>query len=93
MRRKRKFTNLSAEKKPLKKSDEMVEFYSGIINKYPIISIEDGLDENDWKGWQVMTEALGDQIQIVGDDLFVTNMEHLARGIEERQCQFNSYQT
>jgi enolase len=81
--KKKKVYNLSAEKKPLKKSDEMIEFYSNIINKYPIISIEDGLDENDWKGWQMMNEALGDQIQIVGDDLFVTNMEHLARGIEE----------
>ncbi|SHI95724.1 enolase [Dethiosulfatibacter aminovorans DSM 17477] len=61
---------------------EFVDFYSEMVEKYPIISIEDGLDEEDWEGWKVMTEKLGDKIQLVGDDLFVTNTERLSRGIE-----------
>jgi enolase len=64
-------------------SAEMVEFWKDWVKKYPIISIEDGLAENDWDGWEQMTSALGDEIQIVGDDLFVTNVEHLARGISQ----------
>jgi enolase len=64
-------------------SDEMIEFYQGLVDKYPIISIEDGLSEDDWEGWVRMTEKLGNQIQLVGDDLYVTNTERLARGIEE----------
>ena len=63
-------------------SSELVDFYVDLVAKYPILSIEDGLDENDWDGWQVMTEKLGNQIQIVGDDLFVTNTEILAKGIK-----------
>lgn len=63
-------------------SGEMVEFYADLVDKYPIISIEDGLAEDDWQGWQQMTEKLGERIQIVGDDLFVTNTERLAKGIE-----------
>ncbi len=59
----------------------LVAFYEELVNKYPIISIEDGLDEDDWEGWQYLTEKLGKKIQIVGDDLFVTNTERLARGI------------
>ncbi|MCG8542280.1 MAG: phosphopyruvate hydratase [Clostridia bacterium] len=66
----------------VKTSEEMVEFYSNLVEKYPIISIEDGLDEEDWDGWKLLTERLGDKIQIVGDDLFVTNTERLSRGIE-----------
>ncbi len=62
---------------------ELIDYYGNLVEKYPIISIEDGLDENDWKGWAEMNEKLGDRIQIVGDDLFVTNIERLARGIEE----------
>lgn len=62
-------------------AQEMVEYYGKLINKYPIISIEDGLAEDDWEGWKLMTEALGDKIQIVGDDLFVTNTEKLSKGI------------
>ena len=54
-----------------------------MVDKYPIISIEDGLDENDWEGWKLLTERLGKKIQLVGDDLFVTNTSRLARGIEE----------
>ncbi len=64
-------------------SDQMVEFWAGWVKQYPIISIEDGMAENDWAGWKKMTEALGDKIQLVGDDLFVTNVERLAMGIEK----------
>lgn len=62
---------------------EMVEFYAKLIEKYPIISIEDGLAQDDWDGWKMMTDALGNKIQIVGDDLFVTNTERLKIGIEK----------
>lgn len=62
---------------------QMVDFYSNWVKQYPIISIEDGLDENDWEGWQLLTEAVGSKIQLVGDDLFVTNTERLAQGIEK----------
>lgn len=67
----------------VKTSEEMIEFYSDLVNKYPIISIEDGLDENDWDGWKKLTDALGSKVQLVGDDLFVTNTEKLAEGIEK----------
>jgi len=63
-------------------SDEMVAFWKSWADKYPIISIEDGLDENDWTGWTKLTEAIGDKVQLVGDDLFVTNTARLAKGIE-----------
>ncbi len=64
-------------------SEEMVDFYTDWVEKYPIISIEDGLDEDDWEGFKLMTERLGDKLQIVGDDLLVTNTERIARAIEE----------
>lgn len=64
-------------------SEELVAYYAELVERYPIISIEDSHDENDWDGWRAMTEALGDQVQLVGDDLFVTNVERLGRGIEE----------
>lgn len=64
-------------------AEEMVDWYADMVDKYPIISIEDGLDENDWEGHKLMTDRLGDRVQLVGDDLFVTNTEKLARGIEE----------
>ncbi|PSL46987.1 enolase [Salsuginibacillus halophilus] len=67
----------------VKTADEMIEFYTNLVEKYPIVSIEDGLDENDWEGWRKLTEAIGDKVQLVGDDLFVTNTEKLSRGIEE----------
>jgi len=73
---------LAAEKKPRKDAEKMVEFYSKWVDKYPIISIEDGLDESDWDGWAIMTDALAEKIQIVGDDLFVTNTKILQKGIE-----------
>jgi enolase len=72
---------LSAEKKPNKTALEMILFYENLIKHYPIISIEDGLAENDWEGWKMLTEALGSKIQIVGDDIFVTNKKLLQKGI------------
>lgn len=65
-----------------KTSEEMVAIYKDLVNKYPIISIEDGLDENDWDGWKLLTDELGGKIQLVGDDLFVTNTERLSTGIK-----------
>jgi len=61
----------------------MVDWYAKLVEKYPIISIEDGLDENDWDGHKLLTERIGDRVQLVGDDLFVTNTEKLAKGIEQ----------
>jgi enolase len=65
---------------------EMIAFYSGWVDRYPIFSLEDGLDENDWEGWKVLTVQLGDRIQLVGDDLFVTNPERISRGIAEESA-------
>jgi len=64
-------------------SEEMIDYYAGLVEKYPIVSIEDGHGEDDWEGWAAMTERLGSEIQIVGDDIFVTNPERLGRGIDE----------
>ena len=61
----------------------MADYYADLVASYPIVSIEDPLDEEDWDGWTALTEAIGDQVQIVGDDLFVTNVERLGRGISE----------
>jgi len=69
--------------KSAKSSEEMVAFWADWARQYPIVSIEDGLAEDDWKGWRLLTDELGDKIQLVGDDLFVTNTERLNRGIEE----------
>jgi enolase len=77
---------LKAEKQPKKDSAAMVEFYVDLCNRYPIVSIEDGMAEDDWDGWKLMTDKLGSRIQIVGDDLFVTNTKRLARGIEIGAC-------
>jgi enolase len=65
---------------------EMVDFYAAWVDKYPIISIEDGLAEDDWEGWKLLTDRLGHKIQLVGDDLFVTNTDRLSRGIKEGIC-------
>ena len=65
-----------------KSADEMVQMYAAWVDKYPIVSIEDGLAEDDWKGWATLTRELGDRVQLVGDDLFVTNVERVAKGIE-----------
>lgn len=67
-------------------TDQMIDFYTDWVKRFPIFSIEDGLDENDWKGWKKMTQKLGGQIQIVGDDLFVTNTKRIARGIKEKSA-------
>ena len=67
----------------IRSSEEMVQFWVDWVNKYPIISIEDGLAEDDWSGWKLLTEAIGNSVQLVGDDLFVTNTKRLSRGIEE----------
>lgn len=67
-----------------KTSEDMVNWYEWVIDNYPVVSIEDGLDENDWEGWKVLTERLGKRIQLVGDDLFVTNTKLLKRGIDEK---------
>lgn len=64
-------------------SEEMISFYEELVNKYPIVSIEDGLAEDDWEGWKQLTDRLGKKVQLVGDDLFVTNTERLAQGIEK----------
>jgi enolase len=64
----------------------MIEFYAHWVDRYPIFSIEDGLDENDWTGWKEMTEKLGDRIQIVGDDLFVTNTKRISKGIKQKSA-------
>jgi len=63
---------------------ELVEYWEDLVGRYPVVSIEDGMDEEDWDGWRALTERVGDRIQLVGDDLFVTNTERLARGIESR---------
>jgi len=67
-------------------SNEMVALYEGLCNNYPIVSIEDGLAEDDWEGWSLLTQRLGKRVQLVGDDLFVTNMTRLARGIKEHSA-------
>ena len=73
---------LSAEAKPEKNAEEMVAYYEDLVNRYPIISIEDGMDENDWDGWKLLTDTIGKRTQLVGDDLFVTNTRLLKKGIE-----------
>ncbi len=77
--------NLKAENRALT-SEEMVDYYIDLVEKYPIVSIEDGLAEEDWDGWKIMNEKLGKKIQIVGDDIFVTNVERLQRGIKEKSA-------
>ncbi len=68
--------------KPLS-APQMIDYYAGLVKNYPIVSIEDGLDEGDWKGWKQLTDQVGDRVQLVGDDLFVTNVEYLGRGINQ----------
>jgi enolase len=74
---------LANEPQPEKTAAELVAFYQDLVERYPIVSIEDGMAENDWDGWKLLTEKLGDRIQIVGDDLFVTNTKILKEGIEK----------
>ncbi len=74
---------LAAEKKKNKTVDDLIRFYTDWVKKYPLVSIEDGLDESDWKGWKKLTTKLGDKVQLVGDDIFVTNTQILQKGINE----------
>ena len=71
-------------KEILRLREEMVDYYENLADRYPIVSIEDGLHEEDWCGWKLLTGRLGERIQLVGDDLFVTNTERLKRGIEQK---------
>jgi len=74
---------LKAESRPEKSPGEMVQFYENLVNQYPLLSLEDGMAEDDWEGWRQLTERLGQRIQLVGDDIFVTNPKILKRGIEQ----------
>ena len=74
--------NLESEGNQLN-PEEMVDYFVGLVKQYPIVSIEDGMDENDWDGFKIMTDKLGDKIQLVGDDLFVTNPKRLQMGIDK----------
>ena len=77
------YTKFEGEKGVKRTSEEQAQYLAELSEKYPIISIEDGMDENDWEGWRALTEKAGDRVQLVGDDLFVTNVTRLSRGIEE----------
>ena len=77
------YTMFEGEKGVKRTSEEQAQYLAELTEKYPIISIEDGMDENDWEGWKALTEKAGDRVQLVGDDLFVTNVTRLSRGIEE----------
>lgn len=76
------YTKFEGAKGKVRSSKEQADYLAELAEKYPIISIEDGMDENDWEGWKYLTEICGDKVQLVGDDLFVTNVERLSRGIE-----------
>ncbi len=77
------YTKFEGESGVIRTSEEQADYLAELAAKYPIISIEDGMDENDWDGWKYLTDKIGDKIQLVGDDLFVTNVERLSRGINE----------
>ncbi len=77
---------LKAEEQTEFTAEEMIQFLDGLMKKFPIVSIEDGLAEDDWEGWRLMTETMGSRVMLVGDDLFVTNSQRLGRGIEEGIC-------
>jgi enolase len=76
------YTKFEGDKGVVRTSEQQAEYLAELCEKYPIISIEDGMDENDWDGWKSLTEKVGDKVQLVGDDLFVTNVERLSHGIE-----------
>ena len=78
------YTKFEGESGKVRSSEEQAEYLAELASKYPIISIEDGMDENDWDGWKALTQKVGDKVQLVGDDLFVTNVERLSRGIENK---------
>jgi enolase len=77
------YTKFEGSKGVVRTSEEQAQYLADLTEKYPIISIEDGMDENDWEGWKALTEKIGDKVQLVGDDLFVTNVERLSTGIEK----------
>ena len=77
------YTKFEGDKGAIRTSAEQVEYLAELVSKYPVISIEDGMHEDDWAGWKLLTEKLGDKVQLVGDDLFVTNTKRLQRGIDE----------
>ena len=77
------YTKFEGDKGVVRTSKEQADYLAELASKYPIISIEDGMDENDWEGWKYLTEKIGDKVQLVGDDLYVTNVERLSRGIEQ----------
>ncbi len=77
------YTKFEGDKGKVRSSEEQADYLAELASKYPIISIEDGMDENDWKGWKYLTDKIGNKVQLVGDDLFVTNVERLGRGIKE----------
>ncbi len=77
------YTKFEGDQGKIRTSEEQASYLAELAKKYPIISIEDGMDENDWEGWKSLTEKCGDKVQLVGDDLFVTNVERLSRGIKE----------
>ena len=78
------YTKFEGDKGAVRTSEEQASYLAELCDKYPIISVEDGMDENDWDGWKLLTEKVGDRVQLVGDDLFVTNVERLSRGISEQ---------
>ncbi len=77
------YTKFEGDKGVIRSSEEQADYLAELAANYPIISIEDGMDENDWEGWKYLTDKIGDKVQLVGDDLFVTNVERLSRGIKE----------
>jgi enolase len=83
-RAKEKCYILAAEKKKKKTADQLIKFYADWVKKYPLVSIEDGLDESDWDGWAELSKQLGDKVQLVGDDIFVTNTKILSQGIAKK---------
>lgn len=76
------YTKFEGSKGAMRTSEEQAQYLADLCSKYPIISIEDGMDENDWEGWKMLTQKVGDKVQLVGDDLFVTNVERLSKGIK-----------
>ena len=78
------YTKFEGDKGQVRSSEEQADYLASLAEKYPIISIEDGMDENDWEGWKYLTDKIGDKVQLVGDDLFVTNVERLSKGIANK---------
>ncbi len=79
--------------KIVRSAEELIDYYEDIIEKYPIVSIENPLDEDDWEGWKTLTDRLGERVQLVGDDLFVTNTKRLKKRNRERSCQCNTHKS